>query len=141
MSTANKIKAIRAKNSEAKASDIAHTLGVSKQRVSQILQTVGLPTRIASKVSRPEYLCWWNMVDRCVNPENQVFEYYGGRGIAVCSRWRYSFYKFFTDMGERPSVKHSIDRINNNGNYEPENCRWATKSQQSSNQRPRRKRV
>lgn len=76
---------------------------------------------------------WLSIRMRCDNPRNSKYEYYGGRGIRVCDRWR-SFENFFFDMGEPPSARHSIDRFpNNNGNYEPGNCRWATADQQMRN--------
>lgn len=69
---------------------------------------------------------------RCYSPEDKSYHRYGGRGIIVCDRW-FDFRNFLADMGEKPSQKHSIDRINNDGNYEPGNCRWATASQQRHN--------
>ncbi len=87
------------------------------------------------------YKTWTAMKDRCSNPKNKAYANYGGRGIAVCDRWMNSFESFYADVGDRPSDQHSIDRINNDGNYEPSNCRWATKSQQQSNQRPRKRKI
>lgn len=79
------------------------------------------------------------MLSRCNNANHQLFHYYGGRGIRVCERWS-DFSNFLADMGRRPSRFHSIDRINNDGNYEPSNCRWATSVEQNNNQRPRKPR-
>jgi hypothetical protein len=80
-----------------------------------------------------EYQSWCAMKARCENPKTSNFASYGGRGISVCERWKH-FPCFLADMGSRP-IGLSLDRINNNGNYEPSNCRWATSSQQSSNTR------
>ena len=87
----------------------------------------------------PEYRAWSNMLSRCNNNKHQLFGDYGGRGVKVCERW-HVYENFIFDMGRRPSRKHSLDRIDNNKNYMPENCRWATMVQQNNNQRPRRKR-
>jgi len=92
------------------------------------------------KGNRAEYNSWSNMRQRCTNPKTQKYKYYGGRGITVCARWA-SFAHFLTDMGRKPTPKHSIDRINNDGNYEPSNCRWATHDQQMENTRSDRNHV
>lgn len=78
------------------------------------------------------YETWHAMKQRCHNPKHRAFGRYGGRGITVCARWKDSFENFLADMGERPPAK-SIDRINNNGNYEPGNCRWKTQGEQRRN--------
>jgi hypothetical protein len=81
----------------------------------------------------PEYHAWRGMMSRCYNPKSSGYKYYGGRGITVCERWKNSSNSFMEDMGPRPSPKHSVDRINNDGNYEPSNCRWATWKEQANN--------
>jgi hypothetical protein len=89
----------------------------------------------------PEYAAWNGMLHRCFNPQCRDYPSYGGRGITVCLEWRQSFPAFLRSVGPRPSDQHSIDRINNNGSYEPDNVRWATKSQQNSNRRSWRRKA
>lgn len=81
-----------------------------------------------------EFEIWLAMRNRCYRKTHQNYHRYGGRGISVCERWRTSFANFLQDMGPRPTEKHSLDRFpNNDGNYEPGNCRWGTKTEQASN--------
>lgn len=82
----------------------------------------------------PEYRTWTGMITRCLNKNHIAYHYYGGRGIKVCAKWADSFVRFLDDMGPRPRGV-TLDRINSNGNYEPSNCRWATKGVQQNNKR------
>lgn len=82
-----------------------------------------------------EYQVWRNMKLRCSTPSAQGYEHYGGRGIKVCTKWASSFEAFIADMGLKPSRVHSIDRIDPDGDYTPENCKWSTKSEQARNTR------
>lgn len=82
-----------------------------------------------------EYQSWICMKRRCYDPKCSSYKYYGGRGIKVCDEWNNSFLSFFKDLGYKPSKNHSLDRIDNNKDYMPENCKWSTKSEQVNNRR------
>lgn len=108
-------------------------------------RSLGLAARTHGESSRggrgresTEYRIRSLMISRCDNPKRPEYIYYGGRGIKVCDRWRESFENFLADMGRRPTTKHSIERINVNGNYEPSNCKWATMKEQQRNRRNNR---
>lgn len=98
-------------------------------------ERIGIAATRHGYFGTPTYNSWAGMKGRCNNPRNHKYPDYGGRGISVCERWMKSFENFLKDMGEKPFGK-TIDRINNNGNYEPANCRWSTPKQQVDNRRP-----
>lgn len=85
------------------------------------------------KTKTPEYKSWVSMIRRCTDPTLHNYHRYGGRGISVCDRWLGSFELFLEDVGVRPTLKHSIDRIDNDGNYEPGNVKWSTNKEQARN--------
>ena len=102
-----------------------------KERASQ-----GLPGTRHGKTKSKEYRTWASMKTRCLNPRYSRYPDYGGRGIHICDRWLRSFESFMADVGPAPGLEYSLDRYpNNNGNYEPGNVRWATRSQQQRNKR------
>lgn len=87
----------------------------------------------------PEYNTWHGIKGRCLSPTDKAFPRYGGRGITICERWRDSFANFLADMGPKPSTQHSVERIDNNKGYSPENCVWGTSAEQTRNTRYNRK--
>ena len=102
-----------------------------------VCRKCGTPS-IHKKITRREnstYGLYHGMKSRCLNKNNRAYKNYGGRGIKICKRWLESFDNFYADMGEAPSKNFTLDRINNNGNYTPSNCRWASKTDQNNNTR------
>ncbi|MFJ5151393.1 hypothetical protein ACIQCF_07355 [Streptomyces sp. NPDC088353] len=99
-------------------------------------ETSAARSRTHGKHGSSEYRIWQGMKWRCLNPNYKPYPNYGGRGITVCDRWRDSFEAFLADVGPRPSPNHTLDRIDNDGNYEPGNVAWRTYKEQAQNKRP-----
>ena len=111
--------------------------GNSARCVDCSRRSIGDRTRTHGRSKTPEYRVWSSMIQRCHNDNDSSYADYGARGIKVCVQW-HDFQTFFADMGPRPSAKHSIERLNSAGNYEPSNCVWATPFVQARNTRKNR---
>lgn len=108
------------------------------EQLSKSMRKHGHTTLDGKPRTTPEYRAWHGMRQRCKNKNSPRYSYYGQRGITVCERWD-SFQNFLSDMGPNPSRKHSLERMDTNGNYEPSNCKWGTSLEQSNNRRNNRK--
>lgn len=134
-------------NQDYSLADLAVIFGLSKTQIFNVKEEMPkgwispwaktgnpLPTKEQLKLMEATYNAWSGLRQRCDNPNNKAYKHYGGRGISYTKRWN-DFSKFLKDMGIKPSKELSIDRINNDGNYNKTNCRWATAKQQANNRR------
>lgn len=108
-------------------------------RIARLVKLGLLPADTDGRTRLPEYQIWRSMLRRCYRPECRAYPHYGGRGIFVAERWRRSYQNFLADMGRRPSSRHTLDRLDNDGPYSPENCAWNTWKQQARNKRSTRR--
>lgn len=102
---------------------------------AELVRGLGARNRTHGVTGTSIYLAWKSMITRCYYQKYSGYKNYGGRGITVCDRWRTSFENFLADVGQKPTAQHSLDRINNDGHYEPSNVRWATRTEQNRNTR------
>lgn len=109
--------------------------GVTKSCGCLRNETTGVRSKTHGESKTALYRIWGLMIDRCTNPLSPSYPQYGERGIVVCDKWKQAYEAFRDDIGQPPSPQHSLDRINNAGNYEPGNVRWATKKEQAQNTR------
>lgn len=113
-------------------------LGVTTESCGCVRSKLSAERKTTHGLSKlPEYTVWLEVIRRCTDDRRPYWANYGGRGITICDEWRQDFPAFFAHVGPRPTPNHSLDRINNDGNYEPGNIRWATKAEQAQNQRRR----
>jgi len=111
-----------------------HTTETILAKLAKLGKNVGGRPKTHGRTGTVEHSAWKNMHTRCYNPANHSYPIYGGRGIIMCDRWL-KFENFYSDMGDRPNKNYTVERVNNDGNYEPSNCKWATRQEQSINQR------
>ncbi len=114
------------------------TVSSSNLRFNGVKSCGCLPIKNRTKhslSSSKEYSSWHHMKQRCLNSNSDSYNYYGGRGITICEEWIDSFEQFYKDVGSMPAKGYTLDRINTNGNYEPSNCKWSTRKEQSINRR------
>ncbi len=125
----------------AKSGNVCQRCASSKRAATQAQAKPKRPRVNLAKIYPSEHQCWRNIKARCLRPHHRQYEYYGGRGITIHPEWENNFMAFLDHVGRKPHPSLSLDRIDNDGNYEPGNVRWATYRQQNANQRPPQRKV